>query len=55
MPMQNLGKVSIVPKGNYSADTQYGRLDLVTYNGNAYLAKVSVEGVAPNTDSTKWM
>ena len=55
MSETNLGRVSIVPKGAYEAVTEYKRLDLVTYNRNAYQAKVDVTGVTPGTDATKWM
>lgn len=51
----NLGKVSIVPKGDYSASAEYKRLDVVKYNRNAYLAKADVTGVTPGSDATKWM
>lgn len=33
----NLGRVSIVPKGNYSAAVEYQRLDLVTDEGSSYI------------------
>ena len=55
MAETNLGRVSIVPKGDYSANTEYSRLDVVKYNRNAYLAKTNVTGVTPGTDATKWM
>jgi hypothetical protein len=51
----NLGRVSIVPKGDYDATVQYSRLDVVKYNRDSYLAKTSVQGVTPGTDATKWM
>lgn len=34
----DLGKVSIVPKGDYSSTTQYERLDIVGSDGSAYIA-----------------
>lgn len=49
----NQGKVSIVPKGAYSAETPYNRLDLVTDSGNTYLALADSTGAAL-TDTTKW-
>lgn len=33
------GRVAIVPKGNWSADATYKRLDAVTYNNTLYFAK----------------
>ena len=50
----NLGKVSIVPRGQYAAATPYTRLDLVTDNGSAYLAVADSTG-ASLSDTTKWM
>lgn len=43
----DLGRVSLVPKGEYSASTQYERLDVVRYNGAAYLVLKDVKGVTP--------
>lgn len=33
------GRVAIVPKGDWSADATYKRLDAVTYNNTLYFAK----------------
>lgn len=33
------GRVAIVPKGAFSESTQYDRLDMVAYNGSAYVSK----------------
>lgn len=48
------GRVSIVPKGEWDMETTYQRLDLVTYNGRAYLAKRTSVGYEP-TDGDDWM
>lgn len=49
-----LGKVTIVPKGAYNAATTYNRLDLVTYNGSSFIARVdNLTGVTP-TDGANW-
>ena len=37
MAKTSLGKVGILPKGEYSSATQYLRLDIVSYNGSSYL------------------
>ena len=50
----NLGKACIVPKGTYNSATAYTRLDLVTDNGNTYLAIADSTG-ASLTDTTKWL
>lgn len=48
------GRVSIVPKGEWDTETTYQRLDLVTYNGRAYLAKRTSIGYEP-IDGDDWM
>ena len=55
MPNTVLGKVSVVPKGDYSASTTYYALDIVGYNGGSYLAMQEVTGVTPSNDQTNWM
>ena len=35
---KSLGKVMIVPKGEWNKDNTYNRLDIVTYNGSTYIA-----------------
>lgn len=55
MPNTVLGKVSVVPKGDYSASTTYYALDIVGYNGGSYLAMQQVTGVTPSNDGVKWM
>lgn len=37
MAKTSLGKVSVLPKGEYSSVIQYSRLDIVTYKGSSYL------------------
>ena len=55
MASQELGKVSLTPKGDYSSSTPYERLDIVSYNGGSYLALQNVTGVEPADDGTNWM
>ena len=55
MPNTVLGKVSVVPKGDYSASTTYYALDIVGYNGGSYLAMQQVTGVTPSNDGVNWM
>ena len=50
-----LGKVSCVPRGDYSASTTYHALDIVGYNGGSYLAMKEVAGVTPRNDQVNWM
>lgn len=49
-----LGRVSVVPKGEYNASTEYERLDLVRYNGAGYMALRTMTGVEP-VDGADWM
>lgn len=49
-----LGKVSITPKGTWSQDTTYERLDLVSFLGSSFLSLVD-NNMAALTDATKWM
>lgn len=48
------GRVAIVPKGDWSAETEYKRLDEVTYNNTMFIAKKSVpKGTLP-TNAEYW-
>ena len=55
MPNTVLGKVSVVPRGDYNASTTYYALDIVGYNGGSYLAMQQVTGVTPGNDQVNWM
>lgn len=50
-----LGKVSCVPRGDYSASATYYALDIVGYNGGSYLAMKESTGVTPSNDQVNWM
>lgn len=51
-----LGKVSLTPKGTYSASVAYYRLDVVAYSGSSYLVlKDNLKGVTPIADNTNYM
>ncbi len=43
----NLGRVSLVPRGEYDPQAQYRRLDIVGYGGSSYLALRDLQGVTP--------
>lgn len=48
------GRVAIVPKGDWSAETEYKRLDEVTYNNTMFIAKKAVpKGTLP-TNAEYW-
>jgi len=49
----NLGRVGIVLKGAYSAQTAYKRLDLVSYEGRSYIALQDATAKVP-TNTAYW-
>lgn len=54
--MASAGRILIMPKGNWSAETEYELLDLVYHNGKAWLAKDFVVGIEPSIDTSEyWM
>lgn len=54
MPTINLGRVSLVPKGEWSSSEPYKRLDLVTYNDAAYICEVAHTDVIPSASAPEW-
>lgn len=50
--MANAGRILILARGAWSNSTNYVQLDLVTYNGTAYLARQASIGVNPSTDTS---
>lgn len=50
-----IGKVSIVPKGDYDDSIEYSYLNMVRQNGILYICKVSSSIGIPPTDATNWM
>ena len=46
--MASAGRILIMPKGAYNANTTYEMLDMVSYNGTTWLAKKTVKGVEPS-------
>lgn len=48
------GRVAIVPKGNWSADATYKRLDAVTYNNTLYFAKKEVPVGTATSNTEYW-
>lgn len=53
MAEYNLGRVGIVPMGEYNTSTTYNRLDLVTHDGNSYMAVKSGQNI-PVTNTAYW-
>ena len=54
MPTKNLGRVSIVPKGTWNANTVYNRLDAVVHDGSSWIAKKQNKGQMPGEGSDAW-
>lgn len=54
MATYTLGRVGIEAKGAYGSSTTYQPLDMVTYQGSSYIAKIQATGVLP-TNTTYWM
>ncbi len=54
MANYTLGQLGLNPRGAYNASTAYARLDVVTYEGNSYVALEAVTGTLP-TNTEKWM
>ena len=53
--MASAGRILIMPKGNYNAETQYEMLDLVYHNGTSWLAKKTTKGIEPGeANSEHW-
>lgn len=48
------GRVAIVPKGDWSADATYKRLDAVTYNNTLYFAKKEVPAGTATSNTEYW-
>lgn len=48
------GRVAIVPKGDWSADATYKRLDAVTYNNTLYFAKKEVPAGTTTSNTEYW-
>ena len=55
MATTNLGKVSVTPKGEWSAAAAYDRLDIVTYAGGSYLSKQDVPAGTALSNSAYWL
>lgn len=54
--MASAGRILIMPKGDWNAETEYEMLDLVCHNGTAWLAKKTSVGIEPSVDNAEyWM
>jgi len=54
MFIEQLGKVTVTPKGAWNSTLAYARLDIVTNNGCSYIAKQDVPAFTDISDGTYW-
>ena len=53
--MEDAGRILILPKGTWDANTQYEMLDLVYYNGTSWLGRKASQGIEPtNANAEYW-
>lgn len=52
--MASAGRILIIPKGNYNAETEYEMLDLVSHSGASWLAKKIVKGIEPSDANAEY-
>lgn len=52
--MASAGRILIMPKGDWNAETTYEMLDLVFHNGTSWLAKKDVVGIEPSEEHTEY-
>ena len=51
--MASAGRILILPKGEYKAETEYEMLDLVFHGGTSWLARKSSKGIEPSDANTE--
>ena len=49
--MASAGRILIIPKGEWNAETEYEMLDLVYHNGTSWLVKKDVVGIEPISEN----
>ena len=52
--MASAGRILILPRGNYNAETEYEMLDLVKHNGTSWLARKESTGIEPTNDNSEY-
>ena len=52
--MASAGRILIMPKGEWNADTTYEMLDLVSHNGTSWLAKKTSVGIEPSEANAEY-
>ncbi len=51
--MASAGRILIMPKGDYNAETTYEMLDLVFHGGTSWVAKKNVTGIEPTDEHSE--
>jgi hypothetical protein len=52
--MTTAGRILIIPKGDYNAETTYEMLDLVKHNGTSWLARKESTGIEPTVENAEY-
>lgn len=52
--MASAGRILIMPKGDWNAETEYEMLDLVNHNGTSWLAKKESVGIEPTIENSEY-
>ena len=52
--MASAGRILIMPKGDYNAETEYEMLDLVYHDSTSWLAKKNVVGIEPSEANAEY-
>lgn len=52
--MADAGRILIIPRGDYDANSTYEKLDLVKYKGTSWLAKKTATGVEPSKANAEY-
>ena len=52
--MASAGRILIMPKGKYNAETEYEMLDLVEHNNRAWIAKKACVGIEPSDANNEY-
>lgn len=52
--MASAGRILIIPRGDYDANSTYEKLDLVKYKGTSWLAKKNATGVEPSEANAEY-
>jgi hypothetical protein len=52
--MASAGRILIIPRGDWNAETEYEMLDLVNHNGKSWLAKKTCTGIEPSEANAEY-